>query len=528
MDAQTLAKTLPEQKIEFLPFSSLSQLLQLSDPPLMRDGFPQLAYIERYLRKADPKCLSVVVERYYIDRDFIADFSAFYSTSLYSYPNWCQRIHFFSIEKREVRRRLRDLARLGADDEARGGVAYQRACEAFSEEAYMGFSVIKPLQGSPVGRTVLRHYKEDAGQGLLRKFNCTRHYKTNLLGIELTVCGLVFQQQDVGVSACATTAVWSSLSKTKDFEDISTPTPAQITKLASQYLLPFGRSMPSEGLSVGQMCQAIQANRVSPNLIRVDTLNNGRGYIHSAVLSGFAPILVLENVSNSGAFHAVTVAGMKIRAKHRPTIIEGWIDDEAGDVVSIYVHDDRSSPYFRADFPKSGKQPILSFRIENDAGDVGFIERWQLRHVLVPIHDKIRLSFSSLREITVEVFKIVQACSEAYASLISPIDVGKVRFRNAILRGPIYVQHLFYGKQRIRELARDAFNKTILLSRYVGVARLSGDSFGSVDVLFDTTSTLKNPHCLGVVARTNKEDFAWLLVEFLCERLKCPGIVDAD
>jgi hypothetical protein len=143
MDAQTLAKTLPVQKIDFLPFSSLSQLLQLSDPPLMRDGFPQLKYIERYVRKADPKCLSVVIERYYIDRDFIADFSAFYSTSLYAYPNWCQRIHFFSIDKNKVRRRLRDLARLGANDDE-GGVAYQRACDAFSKEAYMGFSVIKP------------------------------------------------------------------------------------------------------------------------------------------------------------------------------------------------------------------------------------------------------------------------------------------------------------------------------------------------------------------------------------------------
>jgi hypothetical protein len=330
------------------------------------------------------------------------------------------------------------------------------------------------------------------------------------------------------VSACATTAVWSSLSKTKDFEDISTPTPAQITQLASQYLLPFGRPMPSEGLSVGQMCQAIQAIRVSPNLIRVDNLNNGRGYVHSAVSSGFAPILVLENASNAGTFHAVTVAGMKVRAKHKPTMIDDWIDDEAGDVVSLYVHDDRSSPYFRADFPKSGEEPILSFKIENDAGEVGLTERWQLRHILVPIHDKIRLSFSSLREITIEVFKIVQACGELYSSLISPVDVGKVRFRNAILRGPIYAQHLFYGKQRIRESAREAFNKTILLSRYVGVARLSGDSFGSVDVLFDTTSTQKNPHCLGVVARTNKTDFAWLLVVFLCERLKCPGIVDDE
>jgi len=93
-------------------------------------------------------------------------------------------------------------------------------------EAYMGFSVIKPLQGSPVGRTVIlplqrRHRKRNCGG----KFNGTRYYNVHLLGIELEICGLIFQQQDVGVSACATTALWSSLSKTKDFEDLSTPTP---------------------------------------------------------------------------------------------------------------------------------------------------------------------------------------------------------------------------------------------------------------------------------------------------------------
>ena len=127
MDAQKLAKTLPEQKIEFLPLSSLSTLLQLEEPPLMREGFPQLNYIERYLRKAKPPCLSVIIERYYIDRDFIHDFSAFYSTSLYAYPNWCQRIHFFSIDEKQVRQELRKLSQLGADL----GVA--ASCGAFQQ-----------------------------------------------------------------------------------------------------------------------------------------------------------------------------------------------------------------------------------------------------------------------------------------------------------------------------------------------------------------------------------------------------------
>ena len=527
MDAQTLAKTLPEQKIEFLPFSSLSALLQLEEPPLMRDGFPQLNYIERYLRKATPPCLSVIIERYYIDRDFIHDFSAFYSTSLYAYPNWCQRIHFFSIDKNQVRRELTRLSRLGADAGiSDSGGKFQKACRDFSEKFYMGFSVIKPLLGSPVGRTVLRHYDSDAGKGLVRKFNCTRHYQVHLLGIDLTVCGLIFQQQDVGVSACATTAVWSSLSKTKDFEEIATPTPAQITQLASQYLLPFGRPMPSEGLSIGQMCQAIQAVQVSPSLLKIENPDDARGFLHSAVSSGFAPVLVLESYPEADSYHAVTAAGMKVLKEHSPAMISNQIDDEAGDLVSLYVHDDRYSPYFRADLSKTKSALILRVNLEDEAGSIEGTERWKLRHILIPIHGKIRLSFASLREITIDLIKMIRAFGEIYSNVMTKVEVGTIQFRTLILRAPIYVQHLLYGQHKLAESQRNKFNRKVLLSRYVGVARLTSKSIGILDILFDTTSTLKNPHCLGIVARIKNEVFALTVAEFLAEELKCTLISD--
>jgi len=493
----------------------------------MRDGFPQLNYIERYLRKAKRPCLSVIIERYYIDRDFIHDFSAFYSTSLYAYPNWCQRIHFFSIDKNQARQELKKLSQLGANAGITdSGGAFQKACKEFSEKFYMGFSVIKPLLGSPVGRTVLRHYDSEAGKGLLRKFNCTRHYQVHLLGIDLTVCGLVFQQQDVGVSACATTAVWSSLSKTKDFEEIATPTPAQITQLASQYLLPFGRPMPSEGLSIGQMCQAIQAVQVSPSLLKIENPDDARGFLQSAVSSGFAPVLILESYPDDNSYHAVTAAGMKIRKVHKPTMISDRIDDEAGDLVSLYVHDDRYSPYFRADLSTTNSALILRLNLEDEDGNIEGTERWKLRHILIPIHGKIRLSFASLREITIDLIKMIRAFGEIYSNRMTKIDIGTIQFRNLILRAPIYVQHLFYGQQKLADAQRNVFNKKVLLSRYVGVARLTSKSFGILDILFDTTSTLKNPHCLGIVARIKNGVFPLILAEFLSEELKCPLIVD--
>ncbi len=122
--------------------------------------------------------------------------------------------------------------------------------------------------------------------------------------------------------------------------------------------------------------------------------------------------------------------------------------------------------------------------------------------------------------------KIIRAFEELYSSQITKIDIGTIQFRTLILRAPIYVQHLFYGYQKLAKAQRETFNKKVLLSRYVGVARLTSNTFGILDILFDTTSTLKNPHCLGIVARTTNEVFPLILAEFLSEELKCPLIED--
>ena len=135
-----------------------------------------------------------------------------------------------------------------------GGI--HRQADEFSRKNYVGFSVIKPLAGCPVGRTVLRCFPEKTSEaGYVRRFDCACDYRAHVLGILLHIRGLAFQQQDVGVSACATTALWSALQRTRALEETSAATPAQITIRASQYALPFGRSMPR------RVCQSTKCAR---------------------------------------------------------------------------------------------------------------------------------------------------------------------------------------------------------------------------------------------------------------------------
>jgi hypothetical protein len=179
--------------------------------------------------------------------------------------------------------------------------------------------VIKPLPGTPVGRTVLHTYPGDPiGADYRRQFDPIRSYTVHLLGTDLRIRGLGFQQQDQGVSACATTAIWSALQKLRDFEDVVSATPAQITANASRFSLQFGRSLPSEGLSLDQMCQGIHALGISPNLVRVESFDQARSIIYSAAISGISPILIIHN---KGRGHAVAAAGVKLRKIHKPEII---------------------------------------------------------------------------------------------------------------------------------------------------------------------------------------------------------------
>src|SRR5262249_34884889 len=138
-----------------------------------------------------------------------------------------------------------------------------------------------------------------------------REYLVHLCGLELRVQGLPFQQQDQGVSACATTALWSAIHKVSAMEGLPAATPASITQAASRYFLAGGRSLPSEGLTVDQICEATRAAGLAPVVIRGIALEQARAQLHSYLTSGFAPVLALQPINGNDG-HAVCGVGLKL------------------------------------------------------------------------------------------------------------------------------------------------------------------------------------------------------------------------
>ena len=502
------------------PASNLADFLKIERLPLIadRDPFRQLEYIRGYVEELG--CSAMLVESGYIDRDYMQDHSAFYASSFANYGFKCRRIHFFvGIKKAELVDRLIAVnAAMGKDREA-----YAAACQNFSSQHYQGFTVIKPLPGSPVGRTILRTYPA-GGKDHLRQFDAIRDYWVHLLGVELTVRGLGFQQQDQGVSACATTAIWSSLQKLRDFEDVASATPAQITANASRFALPFGRSLPSEGLSVDQMCQGVHALGIAPNLVRVESFAHARSMIFAAARSGIAPILIIRSERNSR--HAVAAAGVKLSKKHTVTIVAGanGIDDMSGDLLGVYIHDDRLGPYVRTEFAERD----IKFAGEQDSQKLPCLIitegktpiPWAITHLLMPVHAKIRTGVAQMLRFATKFARFAYA----YFPVLG-VPKTTVQISTKIIRAHHYVEDLLVDVNAVGPARTKEFFGKVELSRYVGVTTLTHPEGGVYDVLVDSTGTERNSHCLAVVCRGKPTAKSADFVKAFGRYFKCPAVV---
>jgi hypothetical protein len=487
------------------PKDQLSQILSIPSPALSRTSpHFQLEYIAEYARNLG--CRALLVEKHYVDRDHIEDHSLFYSRSFFPYPNACRRVHFFRISADSLPNALRRL------EDVAGTSGAKTAWNEFSRHSYIGFSVIKPLPGSPVGRTVLRHV-ETSGTGTdIREFSGVRRYTAHLGPIELSVVGLPFQQQDVGVSACATTALWSALHKVRDLEEIGSPTPAQITTLATQHSLPFGRPMPSdEGLSLDQMCQALQALRVAPSLLVVKDFADARAYVDTALRSAFAPVLILESAATPTTWHAVTAVGL--RRRQPPPIPPGLVHDTSRTVAALYVHDDRIGPYQRVDVSRDRRTLVLTSHHTTDP-----LGPWSLRYVLVPLHSKIRISVSALREIAFEAIGLI-------GPQMARVAKSGISFTTWVARPSDYLGALVATGDISARAAARQLARRVSMPRYAGIVRVAAQGAGTIDLLVDTTSTMKNLQFLAVThwgERSGADAATDLAARFDCRLVSAP------
>jgi len=472
----------PAQEIIVVPFPPNFSELFPTPRGLVEIDWPptQITYLGAYLEHLG--CKTLVIENHYVDRDYISDVALFYSRSLRAYPNFCQRLHFF--------REAFDLDRWRHMVVELNGGKTKTGLE-FLQTAYLGFCAVRPLPGSPVGRTVLKTVARKTQSGDFREFGAVREYLVHLGGFALAVEGLAFQQQDQGVSACATTALWSAMHAVARKEALAIPTPADITQAASRYILASGRSLPSEGLNIQQICEATRAAGLEPLVMRSLSLEQDRAQLLSYVSSGFAPVLAIQTLQGMG--HAVCAVGVKLGKTQPQSNPDLHFRDNASALSAVYIHDDRLGPYASADlygYTQAPDKIRTALRIRWPRTD-NEVEHAILDAIIVPVPAKLRLTVIRMRELGL-------ALAET-AGQIFP------QFNRAVGLNTRYFKGTDYRKLAVEfGLSNDGLYVLLCelaLSRYLGAIEITTADGPLFDVLLDATETRANPAALACVRR---------------------------
>jgi hypothetical protein len=324
----------------------------------------QSKYIYRYLKSLAAE--TCVIERRYIDKDFMIDYQKFYSRSFSPVRRFTRRLHFFSMKfsSSDFAKKLEDNK---TDD---------------FKKSYLGFVIVKPIKDEEgnwlLGRTLLQPYPEKDGNS---KRNCIHSkHSVSLFGLDLEIASLPFQVQDKGVSACATIALWTAFNALYHLFKLPERAPAEITE-ASTKLPSEARIFPQGGLSLEQMITCIRSTELDVEIITQVDEEVVATATKAYIAIGIPIIAALKLTVKPEARQP-----HEPEAEYHAAVIVGYRTDEKGKVVELYVHDDQIGPY-------SKSEPIGDLTVwKNEwlSAESKFNEV-KLEKLLIPIYHKMRL-----------------------------------------------------------------------------------------------------------------------------------------
>jgi hypothetical protein len=175
-------------------------------------------------------------------------------------------------------------------------------------------------------------------------------------------------------------------------------------------------------------------------------------------------------------------------------------------LLSVYVHDDRRRPYFKAMLDNLSGEPQISMDTEPP---------WWLREILIPVHPKLRLPFEGLKELAFRMVGEVDRVRRVGSSATALSDPRATMTVDAFFSLSSKYLEGFLNSESI--VARTLFKVAtrVALPRYIGVVTLVAPYFGRVDILVDGTSTVRNCTYLAVVALNPHNE----LLQRICVRL---------
>jgi hypothetical protein len=177
----------------------------------------------------------IVKEPRYIDADWRSQLARFYNGAFRRFPSVCHRLHFFT---RKVDPDVTDLSGL--------------------QDAYRGYTVLRPLPVAPVGRTMIAAPPE-----LDDAVRCEGLENVEIFGWPFTITAMPFISQDTQLLRCAHAALWMVLRHGTFVHTLPRRLPGEIFDAALGGVV-IGRQLPSDGLSPHQLLSALFGLGLSP------------------------------------------------------------------------------------------------------------------------------------------------------------------------------------------------------------------------------------------------------------------------
>jgi hypothetical protein len=276
---------------------------------------PDSAPLDRILEIAKAHGVqSVIVEYRYVDADWRNEHEHFYGGTFRRYPSVAHRLHFFA-------------APVSADFGELGAIG----------DLYRGYSVMRPLPGTPVGRTMIQAPPEMAAAN-----STTATETVNIFGHRFQITAMPFISQDAQYLRCAHASIWMVLRHATLRYGLPKRLPGDVREAAAGGYV-VGRQLPSDGLSASQMLNALDSLGVPTGIL--EPLQDGGpdeipapgsatlyGVVCRYVNSQLPPIVV-------SYVHA--------------WVVVGWSSQPSGGHarITLWRHDDARGPYIRVDNP---------------------------------------------------------------------------------------------------------------------------------------------------------------------------------
>jgi hypothetical protein len=256
--------------------------------------------------------INIVKEPRYIDADWRSQLSRFYNGTFRRYPSVCHRLHFFT---RPVPPDLKDLSGL--------------------QDAYRGYTILRPLPLSPVGRTMIAPPAE-----LADAVRCEDTDTVDVFGWSFQIRAMPFISQDTQFLRCAHAALWMVLAHARRSHGMPRRLPGDIHDAAFGGVM-VGRQLPSDGLSGYQLFSAMERLGLSPTRkdlpqSQAEELVAGNlrlyGIVCRYINSSLPPVVISES-------HAWVMVAYRRTASAGNSVIQLW------------RHDDARGPYLPVDDP---------------------------------------------------------------------------------------------------------------------------------------------------------------------------------